>query len=66
MLASLKIVENEGKRRNNTSSLVSAHSKLCYGANVSFVGRQLICLEKMRPCCAATSERRVERAAWGA
>lgn len=66
MLACLKIVENEGKRRNNTSSLVSAHRKLCYGANVPFVLGQLICLEKMSPCCAATSRRRVERAAWSA
>lgn len=66
MLAHLKIVENEGKRRNNASSLVSAHGKLCYGANVSLVRRQLICLEKMRPCFATTSKRRAERAAWGA
>lgn len=35
MLARLKIVENEGKRRNSTSLLVSAHGKLCYGVNVS-------------------------------
>lgn len=63
MLARLKIAENEGKRRNNTSSLVRPHCKLCYGANLPFVHGQLICLEKMRPCCAATSERKVERAA---
>lgn len=66
MLARLKIVENERKRRNNTSSLVSAHGKLCYRANVSFVHGQLICLEKMRPCFAMTSKWRAERAAWGA
>lgn len=66
MLARLKIVENEGKRRNNASSLVSGHGKSCYGAKVSFVRRQLICLEKMRLCFATTSKRKAERAAWGA